>query len=72
MTMNFHKKPQRDFVFHFFFNFYCFLFILFFYSLYFFQHADVHATVCWRIGSYAPDSWKIAELALSNNHLLTL
>jgi hypothetical protein len=26
----------------------------FFSSLYFFQHADVHATACWRIGSYAP------------------
>ena len=23
--------------------------------LFFFQHADVHATACWRIGSYAPD-----------------
>ena len=28
------------------FNFFC--------SLFFFQHADVHATACWRIGSYAP------------------
>jgi hypothetical protein len=27
----------------------------FFCSLFFFQHADVHATACWRIGSYAPD-----------------
>ena len=26
----------------------------FFCSLFFFQHADVHATACWRIGSYAP------------------
>jgi hypothetical protein len=26
----------------------------FFGSLFFFQHADVHATACWRIGSYAP------------------
>ena len=33
------------------------LFILFFLLfIYFFQHADVHATVCWRIGSYAPDT----------------
>ena len=30
-----------------------FVFFLFF-ALYFFQHADVHATACWRIGSYAP------------------
>ena len=28
----------------------------FFCSLFFFQHADVHATACWRIGSYAPAS----------------
>jgi hypothetical protein len=27
----------------------------FFCSLFFFQHADVHATACWRIGSYAPE-----------------
>jgi hypothetical protein len=26
----------------------------FFCSLFFFQHADVHATACWRIGNYAP------------------
>ena len=55
MTLNFHKKPQRDFVFHFFFNFYYSLFILFvLLFIFFLQHADVHATACWRIGSYAP------------------
>jgi hypothetical protein len=32
-----------------------FLIYLFFFALYyFFQHADVHAIACWRIGSYAP------------------
>ena len=55
MTLNFHKKPQRDFVFHFFFKFLLFLIYFIFFALYFFfQHADVHATACWRIGSYAP------------------
>ena len=54
MTLNFHKKPQRDFVFHFFFNFYYSLKKNFFVLYFFFQHADVHATACWRIGSYAP------------------
>jgi hypothetical protein len=32
------------------------LFLLFFISLFFFQHAHVHATACWRIGSYAHGS----------------
>jgi hypothetical protein len=55
MTLNFHKKPQRDFVFHFFLKFLLFLIYFIFFALYFFfQHADVHATACWRIGSYAP------------------
>jgi hypothetical protein len=32
-------------------------YLLIFFALYFcFQHADVHATACWRIGSYAPDN----------------
>ena len=35
--MNFHKKLQQDFVFHFFLNFYYSLFILFFCSLFFFS-----------------------------------
>jgi hypothetical protein len=36
MTMNFHKKPQRDFVFHFFLNNLLFLiFFIFFCSLFF-------------------------------------
>jgi hypothetical protein len=57
MTLNFHKKPQRDFVFHFFLKFLLFLIYFIFFALYFFfQHADVHATACWRIGSYAPAS----------------
>ena len=57
MTLNFHKKPQRDFVFHFFFKFLLFLIYFICFALYFFflRHADVHATACWRIGSYAPD-----------------
>jgi hypothetical protein len=59
MTMNFHKKLQQDFVFHFFLNFYYSLFILFFCSLFFFQHADVHATACWRIESYAPGHYML-------------
>ena len=60
MTLNFHKKPQRDFVFPFFFKFLLFLIYFFFFALYFcFQHADVHATACWRIGSYAPGYHKI-------------
>ena len=30
-------------------------YLFIFFALYFFfQHADVHATACWRIGSYAP------------------
>ena len=33
----------------------------FFCSLFFFQHADVHATACWRIGSYAPDNLFVAS-----------
>jgi hypothetical protein len=67
MTLNFHKNPQRDFVFHFFFYFYYSLFIFYFFcSLFFFQHADVHATARWRIGSYAP------EPALNNPSLVVL
>ena len=55
MTLNFHKKPQRDSVFHFFLKFLLFLIYFILFALYFFfQHADVHATACWRIGSYAP------------------
>jgi hypothetical protein len=35
---------------------YLFIYLFIFFALYFcFQHADVHATACWRIGSYAPD-----------------
>ena len=73
MTLNFHKKPQRDFVFHFFLNFYYSLFILFFLLFIFFlQHADVHATACWRIGSYAPARtgiWGIHKSSVMNNTL---
>jgi hypothetical protein len=36
MTLNFHKKPQRDFVFHFFFKFLLFLIYFIFFALYFF------------------------------------
>jgi hypothetical protein len=55
MTLNCHKKPQRDFVFPF---FKIFIIPFFFFALYFcFLHADVHATACWHIGSYAPDCW---------------
>ena len=44
MTLNFHKKPQRDFVFHFFFKFLLFLIYFIFFALYFFfQHADAGA-----------------------------
>ena len=54
MTLNFHKKPQRDFVFHFLKKIIIPYLFYFFCSLLFFHHADVHATACWRIGSYAP------------------
>ena len=56
MTLNFHKKPQRDSVcLPLFFTFLLFLIYFIFFALYFFfQHADVLATACWRIGSYAP------------------
>ena len=37
MTLNFHKKPQRDFVFHFFLNFNYSFFIYFFCSLFLFS-----------------------------------
>ena len=46
MTLNFHKKPQRDFVFHFFFNFYYSLIILFFFSFFFFFSARRCARNC--------------------------
>ena len=36
-SLNFHKKPQRDFVFHFFLKFYYSLFILFFLLFIFFS-----------------------------------
>jgi hypothetical protein len=70
MTLYFQKKPQRDFVFHFFFNLYYSLFILFFLLFIFFlQHADVHATACWRIGSYAPARVIVIALVVSK-HIL--
>ena len=73
MTLYFQKKPQRDFVFHFFFNLYYSLFILFFLLFIFFlQHADVHATACWRIGSYASvrtGIWGIHKSSVMNNTL---
>ena len=37
MTLNFHKKPQRDFDFHFFFKFLLFLIYFIFFALYFFS-----------------------------------
>ena len=67
MTLNFHKKPQRDFVFHFKKNKFIipYLFYLFCSLSFFLQHADVHATACWRIGSYAPASIHVINLGRS-------
>jgi hypothetical protein len=45
------------------FDFFCSLF-------YFLQHADVHATACWRIGSYAPAM--AVNGTPSNDHTLSL
>ena len=30
------------------------------------QHADVHATACWRIGSYAPEDCSFCPYPLAN------
>ena len=38
-------------------------------SLLFFQHADVHATACWRIGSYAPDCYNSVRFFLLHSSL---